>query len=148
MSIKVNKDKIILRDELNSLKLETGSKGRAILRADTAEDARNLVGDHVDIYKEVADNDTFVIPANTIQLKLFFDVLTEQASTAIRIGTADGGEQVVADVVTTAAGTLTATMVIENFKAGDTLYIGSDGDAAWVALDITMHAYYKVLDVS
>ena len=101
-----------------------------------------------DIYKAVSDNDTFEIPANTTELQIVFNVKTLEAGTTVRIGTADGGQQVVADVATATAGPITATMVLTDSLAADTLYIGSDGGAAWTTLVLDVHVNYTVIDIN
>jgi len=72
-----------------------GDNGATVINAPTSEDP-------VDPYYNFAtDNNTFDVPVGTVGMQIIIDVLTLQASTTLRIGTTNGGEQVVEDVETT-----------------------------------------------
>ena len=99
-----------------------------------------------DEYAAIADNDTFDVPVETAMPEIWINVKTLQAGTTIRIGTAGAGEQVVADSAATAtAGLQKLTVLIPKFAAGDTLHIGSDGGAAWVALVAELYVSYRII---
>lgn len=99
-----------------------------------------------DEYASIADNDTIDVPAETAMLEIWINVVTLQAATTIRIGTSDGGQEVVADSAATAtAGLQKLTVLISDFTAADTLYIGSDGGAAWAALDADIYVNYRII---
>lgn len=103
--------------------------------------------EYTDRYKTFAtDNNTFDVPPGTVELQIIIDVITQEAATTLRIGISDGGQEVVADVVTTSTGLIVATMVLDNFRSGDQLFIGQDGGAAWSALDFNLYINYKVLE--
>jgi len=36
-------------------------------------------------------------------------------------------------------------MVLDNFRDGDQLFLGSDGDDPWVALDFNFYVIYKII---
>lgn len=99
-----------------------------------------------EIYKAVANTDTFDLPENTTGLKITIDVRNADAGKVIRIGTTPGGQEVVADLTLAVAEPLTATILIDNYKAGDTLHIG-DGGGAWTVDGPTLHTNYTVIDI-
>lgn len=104
-------------------------------------------GEYTDRYKSFAiDNNTFDVPVGTVEMQIIIDVITQEAATTLRIGTTNGGQEIVADVATTTAGLIIATMVLDNIRAGDTLFVGSDGGAAWSTLDFNLYINYKVLE--
>ncbi len=94
-------------------------------------------------YIAIADNDTFLVPDETAMLEIWINVRTAEAATTIRIGTADAGEQVVADsTAPQTTGLQKLTVLISKFVAGDTLYIGTDG-GAWSTVVADLYINYR-----
>lgn len=96
-------------------------------------------------YAFATDNNTFDLPDGSIELQIFIDVITGQAAQTIRIGTSDGGEEVVADVSVASSGMIKAAMVLDTFRDGDQLFIGSDGGSGWTTLDFDLYVKYNVI---
>jgi hypothetical protein len=116
----------------------------------TGATLENASLDHVyqDIYRAIADNGTFNVPVGCAFLEILINTTTLQAAQTIRIGTADGGQQVVADSTAPAtAGMKRLAVLIDGFSAGDTLYIGSDGGSGWTTLVADLYVRYQIIKV-
>lgn len=97
----------------------------------------------------IADNDTFDLPAKSVWLEIWIDVITAEAATTIRIGTTNGGQEIVTDSIipqTQGMQKLTVLPAGNKFLSADTLYIGSDGGGAWTTLDADIFYKFRVLD--
>lgn len=108
---------------------------------------QKTIEDYNPRYKSYAtDGNTIEVPVGTTDLSIKLNIKTAEAGTTLRIGTTPGGQEVVADIATTSTGLTDLLMLITNFVAGDILYLGSDGGAAWTTLDFDMYVKYTVYE--
>jgi len=99
-----------------------------------------------DAYEAIADNDEIAIPALSGMIEIWINVITAQAGQTIRIGTTDGGQEIVADSnAPQTQGLQQLTVLIPKSVAADTFYIGSDGGSGWTTLDADIYVRYQTI---